>query len=135
MRGGAIPLLIWAFLLALLLGTQWFWSHDGLDTGLLMYGVTTMIVWLVVLVARRPHVSLRKGPPSEDGKPEALPTASIGSVMLAVALVCSVYAFEFGHFLYYFGGGLAVVAVGVLAREHYHQRQALKRWRRGDGEE
>ena len=50
-------------------------------------------------------------------------------MLLAVGVASLFYGFAFGHFLVYFGGGLIVVSLGVLAREQSAQRRALRRWR------
>jgi hypothetical protein len=134
MRGGAIPIAIWAFLLALLMGNCWFWSHDGIDTAVLGFAVSMIVAWALALVVRRPREALRRGAPSEVDEPEALPTASMGAVMLAWGAVSTVFGFEFGQFLIYFGIGLTVVAIAVLLREHYHERGLLRDWQRGKQE-
>lgn len=118
---------VWGSLLALLLGNCWFWSHDGIDTANFAYAVTTTVVWAVVLTVRR-RESLRPGPPRVEERPEALPTASLGAVMLAWGVATAVFGLAFGHFLIYFGIGLAVVAVGALARERHNERALLRRF-------
>lgn len=133
MRGGAIVFVIWGFIMSLLLGTDWFWTHNGLDTGLHLFTVTVTIVWASGLFLLR-RDSLRPGPPAARPRPESVSTASLGSVMLAWGVCSVVFGFEFGHFLIYFGIGLSIVSAGVLAREHYNERRLLRRYLRGGRE-
>lgn len=131
MRGGALALFAWAVLNALLLGTDWFWTHNGLEVAETAFTVFSILAWGIVLTLRR-RDSIRTGPPDVEDRPEALPTASLGAVMFAWGIAALVFGFQFGHFLIYFGIGLAVVALGVLARERHGQRSLLHRWTSGE---
>jgi hypothetical protein len=42
------------------------------------------------------------------------------------------FGFSFAHFVVYFGAGLIIASLGIIAREEYAQRRALRRWRRKD---
>lgn len=134
MRGGSIVILCWATILAVLAGIDWFWAHDGIDIAMWGAAVFTILAWGIGIFLLRPREALRRGPPEPREEPEALASASYGSVLLAVGVASLLYGFAFGHFLVYFGIGLIVVALGLVARERYDQRRAVARWRRAEKE-
>ncbi|HET8977204.1 MAG TPA: hypothetical protein VFN87_03540 [Solirubrobacteraceae bacterium] len=130
MRGGAIPLLVWGFILGLSMALVTIWNSGKPVIGF-MGGFAVLITFLTALafILLRPREAVRRGPPEPTGEPRAVPTASYGSVLFAVGGASLVYGLAFGHFLIYFGIGLMVVAVGVIIREKVFQRRALRRWR------
>jgi len=130
MRGGAIPLLVWALILAVLYALIAVWTGNGVNVALAGFAVAATLGVALALVALRPGEALRKGQPPPSPEPQAIATASFGAVLFAVGVAAFVFGFEFGHFLVYFGAGLMVVAIGVLARERNTERRALRRWRR-----
>lgn len=132
MRGGAIPLLVWGSLIALLLALCWVWTGDTIQVASFGFTVVTVIGWVVVLTLRRPRQALRRGPPEPLQEPEAVPSASFGSVLLAVGAASAVFGLAFGHFLIYFGAGVMVVALGAIVREHRAERRARRAGRRGE---
>lgn len=133
MRGGAIPLLAWAFILSVLYALNVVWTGKGLDAAMAGFAVAATVATAVGFIALRPREALRKGEPAPTEEPRAVVSASYGSVLLAVGVGSLVFGFAFGHFLVYFGSGLIVVSAGILAREKYAQRQALRRWRDREG--
>lgn len=130
MRGGAIFIIVWGILLALLAGTNWFWAHDGIQIATWAYAVFSIFGFAVGLILLRPREAWRRGPPEPREKPEALASASYGAVLLAWGVAALLYGFAFGKFMVFFGIGLTIVAMGLVAREHYDQRRLLRRWRR-----
>ncbi len=131
MRGGAIPLLVWGTVLAVLLGLNWIWTGDLIQVATFAFAVLSVVGWVLALVLLRPGEALRRGPPPGAGEPQAVPTASYGSVLLAVGAASIVFGFAFGHFPIYFGAGVMVVAAGLVARELYAERRARNQWRHG----
>ena len=131
MRGGAIPLLVWGTVLAVLLGLNWVWTGDLIQVASFAFAVASVVGWVLALVLLRPGEALRRGPPARSGEPQAVPSASYGSVLLAVGAASIVFGFAFGHFPVYFGAGVMVVAAGVVARERFAERQARRRWSEG----
>lgn len=129
MRGGAIPLLVWGFILVVLYALNVIWTGKGLDAAMAGVAVAATFGTALAFIALRPREALRKGEPSPSEEPRAIVSASYGSVLLAVGVGSLVYGFAFGHFLVYFGAGLIVVSVGIIAREKHAQRRALRRWR------
>ncbi len=129
MRGGAIPLLVWALILAILYALNVIWTGNGVNAAMAGFAVAATVGTAFAFVALRPREALRKGEPSSSPEPDAIPTASFGAVLLAVGVAALVFGFDFGHFLVYFGAGLIIVAVGILGREEYAQRRVLRRWR------
>ncbi|HWE13739.1 MAG TPA: hypothetical protein VG365_09520 [Solirubrobacteraceae bacterium] len=132
MRGGAIPLLVWALVLAVLYALNVVWTGKALDAGMAGFAVAATIGTAVALVALRPREALRRGPPPPSEEPEAVPSASYGAVLLAVGVAAMLFGFSFAHFVVYFGAGLIIASLGIIAREEYAQRRALRRWRRED---
>jgi hypothetical protein len=129
MRGGAIPLLAWALILAILYALNVIWTGNGVNAAMAGFAVAATVGTALGFIALRPRETLRKGAPPPSPEPRAIPTASFGAVLLAVGVAALVYGFDFGHFLVYFGAGVIVAAAGILAREVYAQRRALRRWR------
>jgi archaellum biogenesis protein FlaJ (TadC family) len=132
MRGGAIPLLVWALVLAVLYALNVVWTGKALDAAMAGFAVAATIGTAVALVALRPREALRRGPPPPSEEPEAVPSASYGAVLLAVGVAAMLFGFSFAHFVVYFGAGLIIASLGIIAREEYAQRRALRRWRRED---
>ncbi len=131
MRGGAIPLLVWGAVLAVLLGLNWIWTGDLIQVASFAFAVASVIGWVLGLVLLRPREALRRGPPARSGDPQAVPSASYGSVLLAFGVASVVFGFAFGHFPIYFGAGVMVVASGLVARELHAERRARRHWRQG----
>ena len=130
MRGGAIPLLVWALILAILYALNVVWTGNGLNAAMAGFAVAATAGTAFVFIALR-RDALRRGEPQPCAEPRTIPTASFGAVLLAVGVASTVYGFDFGHFLVYFGIGLILAALGVLAREASTERSALRR-RRGE---
>jgi hypothetical protein len=132
MRGGALPLITWGLILTVLYALNVVWTGQGLNAAICGFAVAATIGTAVALILLRPNEALKRGEPQPESKSEASPSASFGAVLLAVGVGSLVYGFAFGHFLVYFGAGLIVVSLGILAREQLAQRRALRRWRRKD---
>jgi hypothetical protein len=128
-RGGAIPLLVWAGILTLLFALNAIWTGKAIDAAMGAFAVAATIGCAFALIAMQPREALRKGEPPPSPEPRAIRTASYGAVLFAIGAGAMTYGFAFGHFLVYFGAGLMVVSLGILAREEYAQRRALRRWR------
>ncbi len=131
MRGGAIPLLVWGAVLAVLLALNWVWTGDLIQVASFAFAVLSVVGWVLALVLLRPREALRRGPPARSGEPQTVPSASYGSVLLAVGAASVVFGFAFGHFPIYFGAGVMVVAAGLLARELHAERRGRSQWPQG----
>jgi hypothetical protein len=130
-RGGAIPLLVWALILAVLYALNVIWTGNHVNLAMAVFAVGATVATAVGFVALSGREAVRRGEPPPSEEPRAIPTASVGAVLLAVGLAAFAFGFAFGHFLVYFGAGVMIVALGVLAREASTQRQVLRRRRRG----
>jgi high-affinity Fe2+/Pb2+ permease len=62
------------------------------------------------------------------GEPEAVPTASLGALLVAVAVGSIVFGLAFGRFLVYFGAGLLIVSLGMVVRELLAERRQRRAW-------
>lgn len=128
MRGGAIPLLAWGAVLALLLAINWVWTGDAIQVG--SFGFAVAVVWCgglgLTLLSRRD--ALRRGAPEPTSDPQPVPSASLGAVLVAISAASIVFGLAFGRFLVYFGGGLLIASLGVVARERRAERRARRGW-------
>jgi hypothetical protein len=127
MRGGAIPLLAWGTLLAVLMAINWIWTGDAIQVG--SFGFAVLVIWggagLAILCSR--GRALRPGSPEVDGGPEVIPEASSGAMLAALGLASIVFGFVFGTFPIYFGAGLLLAAIGRLAIELRAERESRMR--------
>lgn len=129
MRGGAIPLLAWGAALAVLMVINWIWTGDAIQVGSFAFAVAAVWGIAAVLTARR-REALRPGPPSPPAEPEAVPTASLGALLVGISVASIVFGLAFGRFLMYFGAALLIVSLGMVARElhaEWRQRRELLR--------
>ncbi|HEY2320363.1 MAG TPA: hypothetical protein VGH67_18800 [Solirubrobacteraceae bacterium] len=127
MRGGSIPLLAWGAVLAVLMIGCWIWTRgDTIQVGTFAFAVT--VVWgsAGLLAAKGGRQSLRRGAPPPERTPDAIPTASLGAVLVAVAVGSIVFGFAFGRFLVFFGAGLLVLSVGIVVHEVREERRAAR---------
>jgi Na+/H+-translocating membrane pyrophosphatase len=92
------------------------------------------VVWgcaLALVVAGRRR-ALETGEPGPSDEPEAVPTASLGAVLVGVAVASIMFGLAFGRFLIYFGAGLLITSLGVVARELLAERRERRRWLQAD---
>lgn len=132
MRGGAIPLLAWGAVLAVLMAINWIWTGDAIQVA--SFGFAVAVVWgcaLALFVAGRRR-ALERGAPTAPDEPEAVPTASLGAVLAGVAVGSIMFGLAFGRFLIYFGAGLLIVSLAVVLQELSAQRRQRERWRHGE---
>jgi Na+/H+-translocating membrane pyrophosphatase len=128
MRGGSIPLFAWGLLLVVLLVVNAVWTSDTIQVTL--FGFAAGVVFLSAIafgVASRGE-ALRRGAPAASGDPEAVPTSSLGAVMVAVGFAALMFGLVFGSFLIYFGAGVVIASLGLLAREMRDERRARRTW-------
>lgn len=126
MRGGSIPLLIWGTLIAVLLALNLAWTGD--DVQVCAFGFALVTIWGTAtgLAVRSRRESLRRGAPPPTRAIETIPTASLGAVLVALALASIVFGLAFGRFLVYFGAGLLIVSLGLVIRERRAERRAAE---------
>jgi hypothetical protein len=127
-RGGAIPLLCWATLLAVLLAINWIWTGDAVQVGTFGYAALSiyaggLLLWL------RSRVAIRPGPPSASEDPEAVPDASLAAVGIALSIACIMFGIAWAKFLVFFGAGALILSLGRLAVELRAQRAGVRRAR------
>jgi hypothetical protein len=135
MRGGAIPLLVWALLNLILLVIDWIWQ--GTQIGVALTGYTVLIVNLFAFVYwLMNRAAVRKGEPTHDGEPQALPRISLPAALIGISVGVILYGVVFGKFMVFIGIALLALALGGVGRELIWQQRTLssvRRERRGAG--
>jgi hypothetical protein len=127
-RGGSIPLFAWGILLVVLLAVNAVWTSDTIQVAL--FGFAAGVVFLSAIafgVASRGE-GLRRGAPPASDDPEAVPTSSLGAVMVAVGFAALMFGLVFGRFLVYFGAGVVIASLGQVTRELRDERRARRAW-------
>ena len=125
MKGGAIPFLAWGTLLLVLFIGNTVWNGKLVDS--LAAGFAALVIYLfaVALIALAGRRAVRKGPPEASGRPEPVPTSSLGAVAAGLSLACCLFGFVFGSFLIYFGAGLLALSLGRVVIEVREERRTL----------
>jgi hypothetical protein len=123
MRAGAIPLLVWSALVGVLFAIHWIWTGDTLQTASMGFAIGLILVCVAVTVGRDRDM-IRRGPPPVVSEVEALPTASLGALVVAAAVVACGFGLVFGSFLVFIAAGLFAAGVFVLVRELAGERRA-----------
>lgn len=126
MRGGAIAIFAWAAILALLGAINWIWSGRAIQVATFGFAVLAVLALGGALALASPE-ALRRGQPERSRGPEAVPSASLGAVLLALGFGSLVFGLAFGHFLIYFGIAVMLLAAGRLIAELRAQRRARER--------
>ncbi len=127
MRGGAIPLLAWGMLLAILGAINWIWTGDAIQVGTFAFAVLAVWAGAGLLIALAGRVALKRGTPEPSPGPEAVPQASLGAVLAALAVSSILFGFVFGTFPIYFGAGLLIVSIGRLTIERRAELRTRRR--------
>jgi hypothetical protein len=134
MRGGALPLLAWGTLLALLMILNGVWTGDRIQVATFAFACVVVFGGALALIAIGRSKAARRGEPEAPMRPEAVPVVSLSAVGIAVAVASMVFGLAFGHFLIYFGAGLLIVSLGAVAREVRAERRLRRHYEhRGRG--
>lgn len=131
MRGGAIPVLLWAGLVLILLAVNAVWTTDRIQ--ILMFGFAVFVLLAAVIGLWLSHrQALRKGPPSLRTTPEAVPATSLAALGLGLSTAAMLFSVVFGKFILFIGAGVWVVSAGRLWVEVRAQRKSVdaerERW-------
>ena len=126
MRGGALPILAWALILALSGATNAVWTGDAIQIGTFAFAVLAILLIAAFLVLRSREAA-RPGEPAAPTRPEPLTHTSFGTMIAAVGVATILFGLVFGHFIIYFGAGLIAAGLGRLLIELRHQRRAMGR--------
>jgi hypothetical protein len=129
MRGGAIPLIGWALVLAVLLAVNWIWTGDTIQVACFGFAVGVILAAAALLAARGRGDAVRRGPPPATREAEAVPAASLGAALAGISVATIGLGLAFGRFLVYFGAGVLIVSLGRVITEVAAQRRALRAWR------
>ena len=125
MRGGALPMVGWAVLLALLGTLNAIWTGDVIQIATFAAAVLAVVTTASVLGLLSPQ-ALRRGEPTARTDPQAVTQSSAAAVVMALGLGMLTFGLAFGHFPIYFGAGLIVTGVGRLLIEVRAQRRAVR---------
>lgn len=132
MRGGVIPVIAWFALNGVLFIVHLLMTgHEQADVpadGLAAFALGILIVWVLAFLAES-RQTLRRGAPELDGRPEAVPTASLGAILVAFSFVACGFGLVFGTFLVLIAAGAFVGGLFVLVRELRDERRARRSWR------
>ncbi len=126
MRGGAIPLLVWGTILAVLYIGHAIW--DGQTVPTLETGFAVLVIYggaAALFLSRRD--AIKTGPPPPSFDPEAEPAASAAAMLMGLSLGCILFGVVWARFLVYFGIAMLVVSLGRLALELRAQRDSQAR--------
>jgi len=128
MRGGSIPVLIWACLLLVLFAANWIYQGD-----IVQFAQSAAAVIVIVLFALAGAAfgrgALRRGPPPQASTVEGVSEVSFGAAGVGFGLATLVFGIVWGHFLIYFGAGLMVFSLGRLALELRSERKSVSEHR------
>jgi hypothetical protein len=126
-RGGAIPILAWGAVLAILgiIGAVW---DPRWISATLHFGATAIIVLVgAAIIAVSGWLAVRRGAPPVPARPEAVPESSVAAFGAAVSLGLIGFGFVFGSALIYLGAGLLALSFGRGLAEIRAQRRDLGR--------
>jgi cation transport ATPase len=129
MRGGALPLIAWGLLLVVLLVVNAVWTSDTIQVALFGFAAGVVFLSGIAFAVASRGEALRRGAPPASDEPEAVPTSSVGAVMVAVGFAALMFGLAFGRFLVYFGAGLVIASLAQVAREIRDERRARRAWR------
>lgn len=96
MRGGSIPLFAWGLLLVVLLVVNAVWTSDTIQVALFGFAAGAVFLSAIAFGAASRGEALRRGAPAASGDPEAVPTSSLGAVMVAVGFAALMFGLVFG---------------------------------------
>jgi hypothetical protein len=125
MRAGAIPLLVWSVLIAVLLAINWIWTSDTIQVSSFGFATGVVLVWAIVQVAGS-RDALRARPPGDEHGVEAIPQASFGAAASGLSVAVIAFGLVFGRFLVFMGAGLLVASLAVVGRELRDQRRVRR---------
>ena len=126
MRGGALPILTWALILAISGATNAVWTGDAIQIETFAAAVLAILITGAVLILRS-REAVQRGEPSPPSQPEPVTRTSFGTMLAAVGVGAILFGLVFGHFIIYFGAGLIAIGLGRLLVELHHQRRAMER--------
>jgi hypothetical protein len=120
-------LLVWSVLIGVLFAIHAVWTHDTLQDGSFGFAIGLILACAAVAIARD-RDTIRRGAPEVEAGVEAVPVASLGALITAVAVVACGFGFVFGSFLVFIAVGLFVAGMFVLGRELAGERRARRTW-------
>jgi hypothetical protein len=126
MRGGSIPVLLWALILLVLFAGNWIYQGDPTQTAVSAGALGVIVLWGLGGLLFAGREALRRGAPAFRGVAEGQPAISVGAACAGFALATIVFGLVWGHFLIYFGAGLLVLALGRLAIELRSERESVR---------
>jgi uncharacterized iron-regulated membrane protein len=124
-RGGAIPVLVWGTILAVLAAGNWVWDDKPVNSGaatvavIIIYG-TGLALW------RGRREPIETGPPEPRSEVEPVPQGSLAAVLIGLSLGSILFGLAWAKFLVFFGFGLLVLSLGRLVLEVRAERASRR---------
>jgi membrane protein implicated in regulation of membrane protease activity len=125
-RGGAIPVLVWGTILAVLAAGNWVWDDKPVNSGaataavLIIYG-TGLALW-----RRGRREAIRPGPPEPGSAVEPVPQGSLAAVLIGLSIGSILFGLAWAKFVVFFGFGLLVLSLGRLLLEVRAERASRR---------
>ena len=126
MRGGAIPVLAWGTILLVLYILNWIWEGGRLIQVAATVGALVVIYGAAAWLYAARREALRPGEPGPRSTPEALPTSSLGAVVVGLSVGMILFGLAWAKFLVYLGIALLIVGLARLALEWRFQRASVR---------
>jgi hypothetical protein len=114
--------------LVALLAVNAIWTSDTIQVALFGFAAGVVFLSAVAFGVASRGEGLRPGAPAAADDPEAVPTSSLGAVMVAVGVAALMFGLVFGRFLVYFGAGVVIASLGQVTREMRDERRARRAW-------
>jgi Na+/H+-translocating membrane pyrophosphatase len=114
--------------LVVLLVVNAVWTSDTIQVALFGFAAGVVFLSAFAFGAASRGETLRRGAPAAPDDPEAVPTSSLGAVMVAVGFAALMFGLVFGRFLVYFGAGVVIASLGQVTRELRDERRARRAW-------
>jgi len=124
-RGGAIPVLAWAGLLFVLFVGNWIWDAKAVNAAEAAFSAVIIFAAAFALWLAR-HEAIRRGPPPPQRRIEASPSMSLGAVLAGLGVGAILFGLVWAQFIFIFGIGLLIVAIGRLAIEMRSERASRR---------
>jgi hypothetical protein len=126
MRGGAIPILAWGVLLAVLAIGNAVWEGKWLPAGQFALASVIIFAFGACVIAVSGHSAAHRGPPATPPDPEVVPEASAAAVGAGLSVALVLFGIVFGGAVIYLGAGFLILSLARLGIELRSQRTSAR---------